>query len=99
LPPDMLLNMWSTHGLAMVFSILLAAIISHLGTWFFCFPSSISHTLIVAIIGIALINALLIGPSVIDALNQLYLIKICRSLLFSPIFCLCIPGGLSFLLS
>ena len=35
LPTDLLLNMGSTHGLAMVFSMLLAAIIWNLGTWFF----------------------------------------------------------------
>ena len=34
LPTDLLLNMGSTHGLAMVFSMLLAAIIWNLGTWF-----------------------------------------------------------------
>lgn len=37
LPTDLLLNMGSTHGLAMVFSMLLAAIIWNLGTWFFGF--------------------------------------------------------------
>lgn len=33
LPTDLLLNMGSAHGLAMVFSMLLAAIIWNLGTW------------------------------------------------------------------
>lgn len=37
LPTDLLLNMGSTHGLAMVFSMLLAAIIWNLGTWFLWF--------------------------------------------------------------
>lgn len=37
LPTDLLLNMGSTHGLAMVFSMLLAAIIWNTGTWFFGF--------------------------------------------------------------
>ncbi|TXP00380.1 FAD-linked oxidase C-terminal domain-containing protein [Escherichia coli] len=45
LPTDLLLNMGSTHGLAMVFSMLLAAIIWNLGTWFFGLPASSSHTL------------------------------------------------------
>ncbi len=40
LPTDLLLNMGSTHGLAMVFSMLLAAIIWNLGTWFFGLPAS-----------------------------------------------------------
>ncbi|STI88458.1 low-affinity inorganic phosphate transporter 2 [Escherichia coli] len=67
LPTDLLLNMGSTHGLAMVFSMLLAAIIWNLGTWFFGLPASSSHTLIGAIIGIGLTNALLTGSSVMDA--------------------------------
>ena len=52
LPTDLLLNMGSSHGLAMVFSMLLAAIIWNLGTWYFGLPASSSHTLIGAIIGI-----------------------------------------------
>ncbi|WP_268628409.1 inorganic phosphate transporter, partial [Escherichia coli] len=49
LPTDLLLNVSSAHGLAMVFSMLLAAIIWNLGTWYFGLPASSSHTLIGAI--------------------------------------------------
>ncbi|EJA4670354.1 inorganic phosphate transporter, partial [Escherichia coli] len=69
LPTDLLLNVGSTHGLAMMFSLLLAAIIWNLGTWYFGLPASSSHTLIGAIIGIALTNALMTNTSVVDALN------------------------------
>ncbi|EIQ26138.1 low-affinity inorganic phosphate transporter 1 domain protein [Shigella boydii 965-58] len=82
LPTDLLLNMGSTHGLAMVFSMLLAAIIWNLGTWFFGLPASSSHTLIGAIIGIGLTNALLTGSSVMDALNLREVTKIFSSLCF-----------------
>ncbi len=51
-------DMGSTHGLAMVFSMLLAAIIWNLGTCFLGLPASCSHTLIGAISGIGLTNAL-----------------------------------------
>ena len=44
LPTDLLLNVGSSHGLAMIFSILLAAIIWNLGTWYFGLPASSSHT-------------------------------------------------------
>src|SRR5699024_12428844 len=47
LPTDLLLNMGSSHGLAMVFSMLLAAIIWNLGTWYFGLPASsrsVEHT-------------------------------------------------------
>ena len=98
LPTDLLLNMGSTHGLAMVFSMLLAAIIWNLGTWFFGLPASSSHTLICAIIGIGLTNALLTGSSVMDALNLREVTKIFSSLIVSPIVGLVIAGGLIFLL-
>ncbi|MBK4726076.1 MULTISPECIES: inorganic phosphate transporter PitA [Erwiniaceae] len=98
LPTDLLLNVGSAHGLAMVFSMLLAAIIWNLGTWYFGLPASSSHTLIGAIIGIGLTNALLTGTSVVDALNIPKMIGIFMSLIISPIVGLVIAGGLVFIL-
>jgi len=98
LPTDLLLNMGSAHGLAMVFSMLLAAIIWNLGTWYLGLPASSSHTLIGAIIGIGLTNALMTGTSVVDALNLPKVINIFLSLILSPIIGLIIAGGLIFLL-
>ncbi|MTH45446.1 inorganic phosphate transporter PitA [Intestinirhabdus alba] len=98
LPTDLLLNMSSAHGLAMVFSMLLAAIIWNLGTWYFGLPASSSHTLIGAIIGIGLTNAMMSGTSVVDALNIPKVINIFGSLIVSPIVGLVFAGGLIFLL-
>ncbi|BCA37732.1 inorganic phosphate transporter PitA [Kluyvera ascorbata] len=98
LPTDLLLNMGSAHGLAMVFSMLLAAIIWNLGTWYFGLPASSSHTLIGAIIGIGLTNALMTGTSVADALNIPKVINIFASLIVSPIVGLVFAGGLIFVL-
>jgi len=98
LPTDLLLNVGSAHGLAMVFSMLLAAIIWNLGTWYLGLPASSSHTLIGAIIGIGLTNALMTGTSVIDALNIPKVINIFLSLILSPIVGLIIAGSLIFLL-
>ncbi len=98
LPTDLLLNVGSAHGLAMVFSMLLAAIIWNLGTWYFGLPASSSHTLIGAIIGIGLTNALLTGTSVVDALNIPKMLGIFMSLVLSPIVGLVIAGGLVFIL-
>ncbi len=83
LPTDLLLNVSSGHGLAMVFSMLLAAIIWNLGTWYFGLPASSSHTLIGAIIGIGLTNALMTGTSVVDALNLPKVLGIFGSLIIS----------------
>ncbi|WP_054177947.1 inorganic phosphate transporter PitA [Trabulsiella odontotermitis] len=98
LPTDLLLNMGSAHGLAMVFSMLLAAIIWNLGTWYFGLPASSSHTLIGAIIGIGLTNAMMTGTSVVDALNIPKVISIFASLIVSPIVGLVFAGGLIFIL-
>ncbi|WP_158782716.1 inorganic phosphate transporter PitA [Pantoea sp. BAV 3049] len=98
LPTDLLLNVGSAHGLAMVFSMLLAAIIWNLGTWYFGLPASSSHTLIGAIIGIGLTNALITGTSVVDALNIPKMIGIFMSLVISPIVGLVLAGGLVFIL-
>ncbi|RLM23234.1 phosphate transporter PitA [Brenneria alni] len=98
LPTDLLLNVSSAHGLAMVFSMLLAAIIWNLGTWYFGLPASSSHTLIGAIIGIGLTNALLTDTSVVDALNVPKMIAIFLSLILSPIVGMIIAGLMVFLL-
>lgn len=98
LPTDLLLNMGSSHGLAMVFSMLLAAIIWNLGTWYFGLPASSSHTLIGAIIGIGLTNALMTGTSVVEALNIQAVLNIFASLIASPVVGMVIAGSLIFLL-
>ncbi|XNM61951.1 inorganic phosphate transporter [Escherichia coli] len=81
LPTDLLLNTgfvsWPCHGVLM----LLAAIIWNLGTWYFGLPASSSHTLIGAIIGIGLTNALMTGTSVVDALNIPKVLSIFGSLI------------------
>lgn len=98
LPTDLLLNVSSAHGLAMVFSLLLAAIIWNLGTWYFGIPASSSHTLIGAIIGIGLTNAIVTDSSIVDALNIPKMISIFLSLILSPIIGLVIAGAIIFLL-
>ncbi|XKM13025.1 inorganic phosphate transporter PitA [Orbaceae bacterium ac157xtp] len=98
LPTDLLLNVSSLHGLAMVFSILLAAIIWNLGTWYFGIPASSSHTLIGSIIGVALANAYVTDKSIIDALNIPKMLEIFLSLILSPLVGLIIAGLMIFIL-
>ncbi len=52
--------------------------------WYFGLPASSSHTLIGAIIGIGLTNALMTGTSVVDALNIPKVLSIFGSLIVSP---------------
>lgn len=98
LPTDLLLNVSSAQGLAMVFSILLAAIIWNLGTWYLGIPASSSHTLIGAIIGVALANAFISDTSIIEALNIPKMIEIFLSLIISPIVGLILAGLMIFIL-
>ncbi|QCI20705.1 inorganic phosphate transporter [Buchnera aphidicola (Brachycaudus cardui)] len=98
LPNDLLLNTTSKNALAMVFSMLLAAILWNLSTWYFCLPASSSHSLIGAIIGIGLTNAIVTGSSLVDALNIPKMTNVFLSLIFSPIVGLIVAGSLIFLL-
>ncbi|WMY95729.1 MAG: inorganic phosphate transporter PitA [Arsenophonus sp.] len=94
LPTELLLNVTTNHGLTMIFSMLLSAIIWNLGTWYFGLPASSSHTLIGAIIGVAIINALITDTSIMEALNISKVIEIFLSLILSPIIGFIIAGFL-----
>src|ERR1700691_3846386 len=59
LPVELVINIGSGAGYAMVFALLLSAIIWNLGTWYLGLPASSSHTLIGAIIGVGLANSML----------------------------------------
>ncbi|MFB6434522.1 MAG: inorganic phosphate transporter PitA [Candidatus Malihini olakiniferum] len=98
LPTYLLLNVSSAHGLAMVFSMLLAAIIWNLSTWYFGLPASSSHTLIGSIIGIGLTNALFTNTSVVDALNVPKMISIFLSLILSPLVGMVVAGLMLFVM-
>lgn len=56
LPVELILHVGSNAGFAMVFALLLSAILWNLGTWWLGLPASSSHTLIGSIIGVGLAN-------------------------------------------
>jgi len=56
LPVELILQVGSSSGFAMVFALLLAAILWNLGTWFLGLPASSSHTMVGSIIGVGLAN-------------------------------------------
>jgi len=85
LPVEMMLNVGSTAGFAMVFSLLLSAIVWNLGTWYLGLPASSSHTLFGAIIGVGLANAMLSGHSYRDGVNWGKLEATLLWLLLSPL--------------
>lgn len=59
LPVDLLIDQNVYHSIAMVLAMLCSAIVWNFGTWYFGLPSSSSHTLIGAIMGVGLGYALL----------------------------------------
>src|ERR1035441_1487659 len=59
LPVELILQVSSGAGFAMVFALLIAAILWNLGTWWLGLPASSSHTMVGSIIGVGLANQLL----------------------------------------
>ncbi|MDR2668762.1 MAG: inorganic phosphate transporter [Desulfovibrio sp.] len=84
LPVELILQVGSTAGFAMVFSLLIAAIIWNLGTWWLGLPASSSHTLVGSIIGVGVANALMKGRDGTSGVDWGQAAKVGYSLLLSP---------------
>ena len=86
LPVELILKVSSGAGFAMVFSLLIAAILWNLGTWYLGLPASSTHTMTGSIIGVGVANQLLNhaggGTSGVDWEQA---IKVFKVLLISPI--------------
>jgi PiT family inorganic phosphate transporter len=98
LPVELILQVGSSAGFAMVFALLIAAIIWNLGTWWLGLPSSSSHTLIGSVIGVGLMNQLMGGPNGTSGVDWGQATKIGYSLIASPIFGFVLAGGLLYIM-
>jgi PiT family inorganic phosphate transporter len=86
LPVELVLNVGSGAGFAMVFALLISAIIWNLGTWYFGLPASSSHTLIGSIMGVGLANSILVGGHEFgEGVNWAKAAEVGTSLLLSPL--------------
>jgi PiT family inorganic phosphate transporter len=85
LPVELILQVGGGAGFAMVFALLVAAIIWNLGTWWFGLPSSSSHTLIGSIIGVGLANQMMAPKSGTSGVDWAQAGNIGKSLLISPV--------------
>jgi len=85
LPVELILQVGSKSGFAMVFALLVAAIIWNLGTWWLGLPASSSHTLIGSIIGVGIANQLMSPKSGTSGVDWGQALNIGKSLLLSPI--------------
>ena len=86
LPVELILKVSSGAGFAMVFALLLAAILWNLGTWWLGLPASSTHTMTGSIIGVGVANQLMAnsaqGTSGVDWEQAT---KVFRVLLISPL--------------
>jgi PiT family inorganic phosphate transporter len=96
LPVELILQVGSGAGFAMVFALLIAAIIWNVGTWYFGLPASSSHTLIGSIIGVGITNALLRGRDGTSGVDWSQAANIGKALLLSPLFGFALAAGLLF---
>src|SRR5438552_8551826 len=94
LPVELILQVGSSAGFAMVFALLIAAIIWNLGTWYLGLPASSSHTLIGSIIGVGIANALMRGRDGTSGVDWTKATEIGYALLLSPLFGFCMAAVL-----
>lgn len=86
LPVELILNVGTNAGFAMIFALLIAAIIWNMGTWYFGIPASSSHTLIGSIIGVGLMNQFLSPPNIATSgLDWTQVTKVGTALFVSPL--------------
>ena len=95
LPVELILQVGSGAGYAMIFSLLIAAIIWNLGTWALGIPNSSSHALIGSIMGVGLANQLMAPKgSATSGVDWSQALKIGEALLFSPLIGFVASAGL-----
>ena len=85
LPVELILQVGSSSGFAMVFALLIAAILWNLGTWWLGLPASSSHTMIGSILGVGIANALMHGRNGTSGVDWAQATKVGYSLLLSPL--------------
>jgi len=85
LPVELILRVSSGSGFAMVFALLIAAILWNLGTWWLGLPASSSHTMVGSIIGVGIANQLINGTSGTSGVDWEQATKVFKVLLISPL--------------
>src|ERR1700677_3274462 len=86
LPVELILQVSAGAGFAMVFALLLAAILWNLGTWWLGLPASSTHTMVGSIIGVGVANQLMQGHNGTSGVDWEQVTKVFKVLAFSPVF-------------
>jgi PiT family inorganic phosphate transporter len=98
LPVELILQVSSGAGFAMVFALLIAAIVWNLSTWWFGLPASSSHTMIGSIIGVGIANQLMNIHTGTSGVDWEQATRVLKWLLISPVLGF-VCAGLLLLLS
>ncbi len=85
LPVQLILKVSTGSGFAMIFALLVAAVLWNLLTWWRGLPVSSSHTMIGSILGVGLMNEFLHGRGGTSGLDWTEVIEVLKALVFSPI--------------
>jgi PiT family inorganic phosphate transporter len=85
LPVELILKVSSGAGFAMVFALLIAAILWNLGTWWLGLPASSTHTMTGSIIGVGVANQLINGGAGTSGVDWGQATKVFEVLLVSPL--------------
>src|SRR5215813_363912 len=85
LPVELILQVGSAAGFAMVFALLVAAIIWNIGTWYLGLPASSSHTMVGSIIGVGMANQLMSVQTSTSGVDWDQALNVGKSLLVSPL--------------
>lgn len=85
LPVELILKVSKGAGFAMVFALLIAAIIWNLATWWRGLPASSSHTMIGSIIGVGIANQLMQGNPGTAGVEWAQVTKVFSTLALSPV--------------
>jgi PiT family inorganic phosphate transporter len=85
LPVELVLNVGSAAGMAMVFSLLVSAILWNLGTWYLGLPASSSHTLIGSILGVGLAHSVMSSEVFGRGVNWSKVQEVFAALMLSPL--------------
>src|SRR5262249_21326190 len=90
LPAELVLNVGSAAGFAMLVALLLSAMIWNVGSWFFGLPASSSHALIGSIMGVGFANSVLAGGRHFgEGVDWTKATEVGTSLLVSPVVGFC----------
>ena len=85
LPVELILQVSSGAGFAMVFALLIAAILWNVGTWYLGLPASSSHTMVGSIIGVGVANQLMSTRTGTSGVDWNQALNVGKTLLISPL--------------